>query len=64
MPWTTYRRLGFEPVSGELRNEEDAPHWVRGEVHEPIASEFREAREAGRSVVDLLSRAMVLRIKT
>ncbi|MGD2175191.1 MAG: hypothetical protein PVJ27_07295, partial [Candidatus Brocadiaceae bacterium] len=54
LPWTTYERLGFEPFTAHLRNEEDAPGWARGEVHDPIASEVREALEGRRDLHDIL----------
>lgn len=63
MPLATYERLGFEPFVGDLQSEEDAPGWARGQIHEPIASELREALEAGRDLADILPRTMVRRLR-
>ena len=55
LPWTTYAKSGFRecprPVPGS--------GYLRGEIHEPIASEIKNALRT-RPVKELLERAMVL----
>jgi GNAT superfamily N-acetyltransferase len=62
LPWTTYARLGFRdyPVPPEQTSE--LPGWATGSVHEPIASEIKQALE-GRPLHEILERVMVLDLR-
>jgi len=62
LPQTTYARLGF--TATVVPPEEGDAGWTRGEIHEPIASEVREALASGRQADELLERLMVLDLRS
>ena len=59
LPWTTYAKLGFRARPATAQEIDQLPGWLRGEIHEPIASEIRNAFTT-RAAHDLLERLMVL----
>lgn len=59
MPWMTYAKLGFRDYSVSLEETSQLPGWATGHVHEPIASEIKNALQT-RPVTDILERVMVL----
>lgn len=61
LPWTTYAKLGFRTYMVPPEETADLPGWVRGQIHEPIASEIKKALET-RPVNELLERVMVLEL--
>ena len=63
MPWTTYAKLGFEPIHVPPEESEETPGWLRGEVHSPIREEIGEALSLGRPTRELLERFVLLRIR-
>lgn len=61
LPCTTYAKLGFRDHPVPPEEVDELPGWVKGEVHEPIASEVRNAL-ASRPIHEILERLMVLRL--
>lgn len=59
LPWTTYAKLGFRSYPVPPEETDVVPGWAKGEVHEPVASEIKNALRA-RSVHEVLERLMVL----
>jgi hypothetical protein len=59
LPWTTYARLGFRSYAVPREETDVVPGWAKGEVHEPVASEIRNALRT-RPVHEILERLMVL----
>jgi hypothetical protein len=59
MPWTTYAKLGFRCYPVPPGETSQLPGWAKGEVHEPIASEVKDALQT-RPVNEILERVMVL----
>ena len=59
LPWTTYAKLGFRAYTVPPEETGELPGWIRGEIHEPIATEIKKALES-RPVNELLERIMVL----
>ncbi|MDP6114152.1 MAG: GNAT family N-acetyltransferase [Planctomycetota bacterium] len=59
LPWTTYAKLGFRDYPVPLAETSQLPGWAKGEVHEPIASEIKDALRT-RPVNEILERLMVL----
>ena len=62
MPWTTYARLGFRDYPVPPEETSQLPDWAKGRVHEPIASEIRNALRS-RPVNEILERLMVLELQ-
>ena len=63
LPWTTYAKLGFKAIQVPSDQVDEVPGWAKGEVHEPIKSEVRNALASGRPIHDILERLMVLALK-
>jgi GNAT superfamily N-acetyltransferase len=61
LPQTTYARLGFRATV--VPPEERDAGWARGEIHEPIASEVRQALASGREPHEILERLMALDLR-
>jgi GNAT superfamily N-acetyltransferase len=61
LPWTTYAKLGFRGYPIPPERTEELPGWVKGAVHEPIASEIKRALES-RPINEVLERVMVLEL--
>jgi len=59
LPWTTYAKLGFRSYPVPAKETGVIPGWANGQVHEPIASEIKNALRT-RPVHEILERLMVL----
>jgi len=61
LPWTTYAKLGFRDHLVPPEETGQLPGWATGAVHEPIASEIKNALES-RPLNEMLERVMVLNL--
>ena len=59
LPWTTYAKLGFRDYAVPPEEADRLPNWATGGVHEPIASEIKNALQ-NRLAHEILERVMVL----
>ncbi len=62
LPWTTYRKLGFESIS-LISDMAELPDWASGHGPPEINSEVQTALAAGRPITDFYERLMVLNLK-
>jgi len=62
LPWTTYAKQGFRAYPVPPDEIGELPGWAKGEAHEPIASEIKNALQR-RPVNELLERLMVLDLR-
>lgn len=62
LPWTTYAKLGFEPVEDGW-DEIDLPNWARGDAPAEVTAEVKAALAAGRAPHELRERLMVLHLR-
>ena len=60
LPWTTYARLGFEPLP--LLGQDELPAWAQGAAPPEVVSEAQAALEAGRPPASFHSRLMALNL--
>jgi hypothetical protein len=58
LPWTTYRKLGFSDVPGEVGD--DLPDWAKGNSPPEVMEAVKAALAAGRPNREFHSRLMVL----
>ena len=58
-PWTTYAKLGFEPVD-KPSDTEKLPGWAQGDSPPEVMAEVRAALAAGRPAREIRSRLMLL----
>lgn len=62
LPWTTYAKLGFRACALSPGKTEELPGWIRGQIHEPIAIEVKNALQT-RPANELMERVMVLDLR-
>lgn len=60
LPWTTYRRMGFECLAQEAEGRE-LPWWAKGEASPETMKQVQECMDAGTDASELCTRLMVLR---
>ncbi len=62
LPWTSYLKLGFEPVAVESKDAE-LPEWAQGNSPPEVMAETRRALASGRPVHEFHGRLMILKFR-
>jgi GNAT superfamily N-acetyltransferase len=61
LPWTTYARLGFQPLP--LDDRDELPAWAQGAAPPDVVAEAQAALQAGRAPASLHQRLMALDLR-